>query len=114
MKDACLAIAERYEINFVEIGADKDHVHFLIQTVPSMLPSNMIQTIKSITARQIFQNNPEVKEFLWGGHFWTSGYYLNTVSQHGNEDVIKKYVQSQNRTYQLIHRGQLTLFEGQP
>jgi REP element-mobilizing transposase RayT len=51
-----------------------------------------MQIIKSITAKEIFKHHPEVKKLLWGGKFWTSGLYLNTVGQYGNETVIKKYV----------------------
>ena len=110
LKAVCLGIAERFEINFLEIGADEDHVHLLLQTVPTMQPTAMVARIKSITAREIFQKHPEVKKMLWGGNFWTSGFYLNTVGQYANEEVIKKYVQSQGKNYQLIHRGQLVLF----
>ena len=48
---------------------------------------------------------------LWGGKFWTSGFYLNTVGQYGNEKVIKEYVKAQGKNYKQIHRGQLKLFE---
>ncbi len=108
----CDAIEFGFEMRFVEIGADEDHVHFLIQTVPTMQPSRMVQIIKSITGRQIFERHPEVKRMLWGGQFWTSGYYINTVGLHGNEETIRKYVEGQGKDYKLIHRGQLTLFEG--
>ena len=97
-------------MHFVEIGTDEDHVHFLIQTVPTMPPSGMVGKIKSITAREIFQKHPEVKRVLWGGNFWTSGFYLNTVGQYANEQVIRKYVQDQGKTYHQLHRDQLTLF----
>lgn len=97
-------------MHFVEIGTDEDHVHFLIQTVPTMLPSGMVGRIKSITAKEIFQKHPEVKKMLWGGNFWTSGFYLNTVGQYANEQVIRKYVQDQGKTYRQIHRDQLALF----
>ena len=110
IKNICLEIAKRYEINFVEIGTDDDHVYFLLQSVPSMLPSKMVQTIKSIIAKQIFYLHPKIKEKLWGGHFWTSGYYINTVGQYGNEEVIKRYVKGQGKIYNQISRGQLTLF----
>ena len=66
-------MAARYEIHFVEIGADEDHVHFLTQSVPMMLPKAMVQTIKSITAREIFKYHSEVRKLLWGGQFWTKG-----------------------------------------
>ena len=111
MKEVCMGIAERHEIHFVEIGADEDHVHFLTQSVPMMSPTAIIQIIKSITAREIFRMHAEVKKMLWGGRFWTSGYYVNTVGQYGNERVIEEYVQKQGRTYHQIHRGQLTLFD---
>ncbi len=47
-----------------------------------------------------------------GGNFWTSGYYVNTVGQYANEEVIKKYVQGQGKDqqYQKIHKSQLKLF----
>ena len=111
LKEVCMGIAERHEMHFVEIGADEDHVHFLIQSVPVLSPQKIIQTIKSITAKEIFKLHPEVKKKLWGGEFWTSGYYANTVGQYGNEKVIKDYVRKQGRTYRQIHRGQLMLFD---
>ena len=111
LKNVCLGIGERYEIHFVEIGADEDHVHFLVQSVPIMSPSRIVQIIKSITAKEIFKRHPEVKKMLWGGKFWRSGYYLNTVGQHGNENTIKNYVKNQGKHYKQIYRGQLTLFD---
>ena len=110
LKEVCLEIGEKYEIRFVEIGLDEDHVHFLIQSVPAMMPKSIVQIIKSITAREIFKRHKEVKQMLWGGQFWTSGYYLNTVGRYGNENVIKEYVAKQGRNYRQIYRGQLELF----
>ncbi len=69
LKDVCLEIALRYEIVFLEIGVDRDHVHFLVQSVPTYSPKKIVQTIKSITAREIFKKVPEVKQELWGGEF---------------------------------------------
>ena len=31
LKEVCLEIAARYQIEFLEIGTDGDHVHFLVQ-----------------------------------------------------------------------------------
>ena len=110
MKEICEGISQRYEIAFVEIGSDEDHVHFLVQSVPTYSPKKVVQTIKSITAIQIFKHHPEVKEKLLGGKFWTSGYYVNTVGQYANVDLIKEYVQKQGKNYKQIYRGQLSLF----
>ncbi len=105
----CKEIAERYEINFLEIGNDEDHVHFLIQGIPKMPVSRIVQIVKSITARELFSKHPEIKKMLWGGHLWTSGFYANTVGQYASEDTIKKYVQNQGKTYTKSYSGQLKL-----
>jgi putative transposase len=112
LKEICLEISKRFEISFIEIGADNDHVHFLIQSVPMQSPTRIIQTIKSITAKQIFKLQPEVKEKLWGGEFWTKGFYVNSVGRHGDEDSIQAYVKAQGteKEYTRIHKQQLTLF----
>jgi REP element-mobilizing transposase RayT len=109
--EICKGIALRFEINFLEIGADKDHVHFLIQTVPVKSPSEIARIIKSLTAREIFRRVPSVKEKLWGGEFWTDGYYISTVGRHGYEEQIRRYVAGQGRTreYVRIYTEQLRL-----
>ena len=109
LKETCEGIGERYEIEFLEIGVDEDHVHFLVQSVPVMSPQKIVQIVKSITAREIFKRNKGIKKMLWGGEFWTSGYYVNTVGRYGNEEVIKEYVKGQGREYQQIYRKQLLL-----
>jgi REP element-mobilizing transposase RayT len=112
LKEVCLEISKRFEITFLEIGTDKDHVHFLVQSVPMLSPKRIVQIVKSITAREIFRACPEVKKQLWGGEFWTDGYFISTVGKHGNEDVIKKYIQNQGAEleYQQLHKEQLNLF----
>ncbi len=64
LKEICLEISKRYEIEFLEIGTDKNHVHFLVQSAPTYSPTKIIQTIKSLTAREIFTRHPEVKEAM--------------------------------------------------
>ena len=110
LKEVCVGISERYEVFFIEIGCDEDHVHFLIQSVPMLSPKQIVQMVKSITAREIFRQHPRVKKLLWGGNFWTSGYDVNTVGVYANENMIRKYVQNQGREYEQIARNQLSLF----
>ncbi len=90
LKEMCLEIAKRYEISFLEIGTDKDHVHFLVQSVPSDSVTKLVGVIKSVTAREIFRSCPQVKKQLWGGEFWSAGYFASTVGKHGDEAMIAK------------------------
>jgi hypothetical protein len=66
----CSEIEKRYEVCFLEVGTDKHHVHFLIQSVPSYSVTKIVTMVKSILAREVFRQCPEVKKQLWGGEFW--------------------------------------------
>ncbi len=95
LKKICMEIEERYDIYFIEIGTDKNHVHFLIQSVPKYSVTKLVTIIKSITAKQIFAQCPEIKQQLWGGEFWTDGYFASTVGKNGSEKAIAEYVRNQ-------------------
>jgi len=106
LKDTCIEISKRYEIRFLEIGTEGDHVHFLIQSVPSYSPTKIVTRVKSIIARQVFSAVPSVKKQLWGGEFWTDGYFVSTVGEHANEDVIRQYIRNQGNhsQYKQLHK----------
>ena len=111
--DVCRNIEQRFEIHFIEIGADENHVHFMIQSVPMMSAKNIVQAVKSITAKELFRLHPEVKTQLWGGQFWSDGYYINTVGQYANEEVIQRYILEQGsdkNVYKQYYKNQLRLF----
>ncbi len=69
IKETCEEIAKRYEINFLEIGTDRDHVHFLVQSVPKYSPTQIVRIVKNITAKKVFARCPDVKKKLWEGNF---------------------------------------------
>lgn len=68
--------------------------------------------LKSLTSREVFKRCPHVKQQLWGGEFWSDGYFASTVGKHGDEEMIKKYVKNQGKEYMQLHRNdqQLQLF----
>lgn len=103
--NVCLDITDKYGIEFIEVGTDVNHIHYLIQAQPKYSPSQIVTMIKSITARLVFKINPEVKKKLWGGEFWSDGYWMVTVSQNTTEQVIKEYVKNQgNNQYKIAHK----------
>ena len=102
LKEVCLDIEKRYQIKFLEIGSDKDHIHFLLQSVPTYSVTKIATMIKSITAREVFKRCPQVKKKLWGGEFWTDGYFVNTVGKHCNENTVGDYVKKQGKKYHKL------------
>ena len=99
----CLELEKKYGIYFVQIGTDINTIHYLIQTLPKYSPTQIVTIIKSVTARMIFKINPEVKKELWGGEFWSDGYWMVTVGQNQPELSIKEYVHDKgNGNYKII------------
>ncbi len=109
--EACLEIGECYEMIFVEIGTDQDHVHYLIQTIPMNSPTRIATIVKSLTAKRLLAQYPWIKKMTLGSSLWTSGYYISTVGVHGNEKAIDTYVRNQGRKYNQLHRREVGLFD---
>ena len=91
IQQICAGIELRYDwIRFLEVGADGDHVHWLVQSTPEYSPTRIITTIKSITAKRIFAEHPEVNKMLWGGSFWSGGYFVSSVGNSGDTSICKE------------------------
>jgi putative transposase len=99
---------ERYDVEISEIGFDQNHFHLLCRFLPKYSGGQVIKLLKSMTARRVFKQAPEVKRELWGGEFWTDGYYISTVSGRGSKSIIAKYIRNQGREKDL---DQLSMFE---
>jgi putative transposase len=90
-------IEQRYELKIEQMGADLDHIHLLCFFHPKYSIGEMVRTYKSITARELFTTHPEIKKDLWGGEFWSDGYYATTVGEKGNWKVVEKYIKNQGQ-----------------
>lgn len=88
-------IAYDYNIEIVELEIPVDHIHMLIRSVPKTAPADVMQIIKSISAREFFRCYPAIRrKYFWGGKLWTQSYFVETIG-NANEEVIRKYVQNQ-------------------
>ena len=83
------------DIEFEEMGADLDHIHLLCSAHPKYGPGDLVRIYKSITARELFRAFPSLKKHLWGGEFWSDGYYVATVGERNNWETVANYVKNQ-------------------
>ena len=101
-------IASRYDIEFEKLGYDNDHIHILASFPPKHSGSEVVRVFKSITARELFKRFPLLKKDLWGGEFWSDGFYIATVSERGNWKQVERYVANQGKT--MAELRQISLF----
>ena len=114
IREIMKGINERYNIVIDELGFDGDHIHIFCGARPQYSPSHVLQVIKSITAKRVFEQFPKLKkDELWGGEFWSDGKYIGTVGDATNEEVIRRYIRNQHVDKSEIERrtGQLRLIK---
>ena len=93
MRELLLEIAENYRIEIEEMEVSIDHVHLFCSFAPKYSITQVVTLFKSLSARAIFREHPEVKRQLWGGEFWEDGYFARTVGDKVTAEVIKRYIQ---------------------
>jgi len=86
-------IAESHEIEIDTLEIVEDHVHLFVSFPPRMSISNAVGKLKSISASEIFREDPEVKRELWGGNFWQVGYFVRTSGDQVKKEIIRNYIE---------------------
>jgi len=85
----------RYDLVIEQMGDDRNHIHLLLSFHPKYSAGEIVRILKSLTARELFRALPDLKKELWGGEFWTDGYYIGTVGTGGSWAVVERYVKNQ-------------------
>ena len=93
MRDLLLEISEAHDIVIEELEVSLDHIHVFCSFPPRLSISQVVSRLKSLSARAIFQEYPQIKRQLWGGEFWEDGYFARTVGDKVTAEIIKKYIQ---------------------
>ena len=86
---------KEYELNVVELALMPDHVHLCVDATPKYSPAQLVQRLKSITAREIFKKYPQLREQYWAGEFWSDGYYIGTAGDKQTSEMIREYIRHQ-------------------
>ena len=72
-----------------------DHIHIFISTKPTVAPSDVVRTLKSISAIELFKQYPELKKFYSRcGSLWSKGYFASSVG-NVSEETVRRYIQEQ-------------------
>ena len=93
------------EVGIIEGHVCKDHIHLCLSIPPKYSISDVVGTLKGKVAIRMFNRFPELRKNYWGNHFWSRGYYVNTVGK--NEEMIKKYIQDQDKLDRLDKQKKL-------
>ncbi len=97
LKEISYALSARYELDIEGLGCDINHIHLLCGFHPKYGGGQIVRLFKSITARELFRQFPDLKKELWGGEFWSDGYYLATIGERGSLKTLEKYIRNQGK-----------------
>ena len=97
MKEVFNRIAEEYEWHIDTMEVMEDHVHVFIEVPPGYAPAQVVQILKSISAREVFKKFPRMRREMWSGKIWGDGYFVRSVGDKVTADVIRKYIEYQKQ-----------------
>jgi REP-associated tyrosine transposase len=108
METTLRRIAEEYEWEIDELAVQADHVHVFMHVAPRYAPAQVVQIMKSISAREAFEAFPQLRKQLWAGEFWGAGYFVRSVGDAVTAEVIRNYIRYQETDHDA---GQLSLWD---
>ena len=86
-------VCNEYDYEILSLHISADHVHLFLSAHPRHAPSEIVRTVKSITAREMWeQHESYLKRYLWGGGFWERSYYIGTAGTVSTE-TIERYIE---------------------
>ena len=97
LEEIAKGIEERYGVEIERMGCDENDIHLLCGAHPKYAPGQLVRLFKSISGRELFKRHVWLKKELWGGEFWSDGYYVATVGERGDWGVVEKYVRMQGQ-----------------
>ena len=71
-----------------------NHIHVFLSYRPNQSVSKIVQWLKGISSRVLFQEFPHLRRKFWGRHFWARG-YLAVSSGNITDEMIQKYIEEQ-------------------
>jgi putative transposase len=101
-------IADEYEFRIDTMEVMEDHVHIFLEAPPRYSPAEIVQIMKSISAKEVFKAFPKLREQLWKKELWNDGYFVRSVGDEVTSDIIRKYIEYQKHE---DNSNQLKLFE---
>ena len=96
IKQFSYEICQKHKVIIRYMETDKDHIHYMIETEPTMSISKIVNLMKSYTAYHIWKRYPDyLRKHFWKEHtFWTDGYFVCSVG-NVSEEMLRKYIENQ-------------------
>jgi putative transposase len=95
LEQSIRGVAERYGYDILSLHISADHVHLFLSAHPKHAPSEIVRTIKSITAREMWERHESLLEReFWSGGFWERSFYVGTTGEMSSR-TVERYI---NRT----------------
>ena len=89
-------VANDFEAKLIECNGEDNHVHLLVEYHPKVSVSSLVRSMKGVSSRMLRQERPDIANHYYKDVLWSPSYF--SASCGGAPlDIIKKYVEQQNR-----------------
>lgn len=63
----------------LELNVQPDHMHLVVIVLPKISISTLMGQLKDRSAIRLYNRFLHIGKKLWGNHFWSRGYFVDTV-----------------------------------
>ena len=86
-------LCDQKGVEILEAEACPDHIHMLVSIPPHISISQFMGYLKGKSSLMIFDRHANLKYKYGSRHFWSRGYYVDTVGR--NRKIIAEYIRNQ-------------------
>jgi len=95
LKNILANVCNKYQYEILELEVMPDHIHIFLSAKPTVTPTDIVRTLKSISAINLFKEYPKLKKFYARcGSLWSKGYFVSTI-ENVSSYTIERYIQNQ-------------------
>lgn len=105
-KETLRELAYYHEWIIEEMETERNHIHIFLSAPPKYAPSEIVKLIKTWTYENVYRKYPKIKQYLWGGKMWATGFYVSTISDNTTKDEMRKYIKEQKDKYEQLSKQQ--------
>jgi putative transposase len=97
MEEIMRAVCADFETELVEFNGENNHVHLLVNFLPKVALSKLVNSLKGVSSRRLRQEFPElVRHYYRANRLWSGSYFAGSVGG-APLSVLRQYIEQQNR-----------------
>jgi len=96
LRDIFSKVCQDFEAVLVDAHGEDDHVHLLVEYPPKVALSTMVNSLKGVSSRRLWQQHPDIATRYYKGVLWSPSYFAASCGG-APLSIIRQYIEDQRK-----------------